>query len=279
MQYATQDTAVLVAGLVGTVLASTLDAQQLQDWGWRAAMLLGATIVPFGLMIRRSLPETLHAADDASLAPDATTGSLSAKVPLRPFLPLIVFGLMMLASGTIASYSTSYMTTYALATLHLPVTVAFGVIIVNGVFSVLFEPLSGWLSDKYGRKPVMLAPGIVLLLSILPAFWIISHYRTTLTFYAAIAWLTILTALSTTPVIVTLTESLPKRIRSGAVATIYAFAISIFGGSTQFTLTWLLDVTKDPLAPAYYWTVAATIGLIAMALVKESAPVAINRRQ
>ena len=78
---------------------------------------------------------------------------------------------------------------------------------------------------------------------------------------------------SSVPVIVTITESLPARIRSGAVATIYAFAISIFGGSTQFVIKWLIDRTRNPLAPAYYWTGAAFIGLIAMILVTESAPI------
>jgi MHS family citrate/tricarballylate:H+ symporter-like MFS transporter len=273
MQYTSQDAAVLAAGIVGTILASTLDAQALQDWGWRVAMLIGAAIVPFGLMIRRGLPETLHAADDAAFAPDATIGALSARARLRPYLVLIILGLMMLGSGTIASYVTSYMTTYALDTLHMQATVAFGVIIVNGLFSVMFEPVSGFLSDKYGRKPVMLVPGFVLLLSILPAFWIISHYRTAMTFYAAMAWLTALTALNTTPVVTTITESLPKSIRSGTLATVYAFAISIFGGSTQVTVKQLIDITHDALAPAYYWSVALVIGLAAMAMVKESAPV------
>ena len=52
---------------------------------------------------------------------------------------------------------------------------------------MLFEPVSGWLSDRFGRKPVMIIPGVLLLLCILPAFWVIAHYRTTLTFYALIA--------------------------------------------------------------------------------------------
>ncbi len=273
MQYATQDSAILLAGIVGTTLAFLLSAQQLQDWGWRVAMLIGAAIVPFGLMIRSRLPETLHSADDAALAPDATTGSLKGPTRLRPYLALIVFGLMMLTAGTIGSYSISYMTTYALNTLHLPATVAFGVIIVGSAFSVPCELLSGWLSDMVGRKPIMISFGSLLLVSILPAFWAISHYRTTPIFYALVALLNVLSAMATTPIIVTLTESLPKSVRSGAVAMVYAFAISIFGGSTQFTITKLLAVTGDPLAPAYYWTAASVIGLIAMLLVKESAPV------
>ena len=278
LQYATQDTGVLAAGLVGTVLAATLSADQLQDWGWRVAMLIGASIVPFGLWMRRSLPETLHAADDAALAPDATTGVTTATPGLRPYTALIVYGLMMLTAGTIGSYVGSYMTTFALTTLHLPATVAFGVIIVNGGLGVLFEPLSGWLSDRFGRKPVMLIPGVLQFVCVLPAFWLIAHYRTTLVFYAAIAVVTILQALSTTPVITVLTESLPARVRSGVVSTVYAFAISIFGGSTQFMLTFLLAVTGSPLMPAYYWLGALVFGLTAMMLVKESAPVKLAQR-
>jgi MFS family permease len=272
LQYATQDTGVLVAGLIGTVLAAILSDQQLQDWGWRIAILIGGAIVPFGLWLRRDLPETLHSADDAALAPDATLGEIAAAPGLRPYTSLIVYGLMMLASGTIGSYVGSYMTTYALTVLHLPATVAFGVIIVNGGFGVLFEPVSGWLSDRFGRKPVMLIPGAVQLFVVLPAFWFISTYRTPFAFYAAIALVTILQALSTPPVVTTLTEQLPKRVRSGVVATVYAFAISIFGGSTQFMLTWLLALSGNPLTPAYYWMSALVVGLTAMALVKESAP-------
>jgi len=276
MQYTSQDIAVLVAGLVGTLLASRLDAQQLQDWGWRAAMLIGAAIVPFGLMLRRSLPETLHAAEDAALAPD--TGDGGKRVRLKPYAKLIVLGLVMLTAGTIASYVLGYMTTYALATLKMSATVAFGATIVNGAFSVLFEPIAGWLTDRYGRKPVMLIPGVVLLASIIPSFWVIAHFHTTMTFYGAVAWLTVVSALSATPVIIWLTESLPKSIRSGAVATVYAFAISIFGGSTQPVIAALINLTKNPLAPAYYWSAAMFLGLIAMAMVDESAPGKLKKR-
>ncbi len=273
MQYATQDSASLVAGCIGVLLANLLTDTQLQEWGWRAAMLLGASIVPFGLMLRRSLPETLHKADDAALAPDATTGSLSLRARIRPYLAITVLGLMMLTASTIGAYTISYMTTYALDTLHLSAALAFGVTIVNGSFSVAFEALSGWLSDRFGRKPVMIIPGILLVLAIFPCFWAIDHFRNVTALYGAEAIMVIFAAVSSVPVIVTITEQLPPSIRSGAVATIYAFAISIFGGSTQFMIKWLITVTANPLAPAYYWTGAAIIGLIAMALVRESAPV------
>ena len=273
MQYATQDSAILVAGAVGTALALLLSNTQLQEWGWRVAMLIGASIVPFGLMLRRRLPETLHKADDAALAPDATTGELALRRRVRPYLAITVFGLVMLGAGTIGTYTIGYMTTYALDTLKLPATVAFGFTMLNGGVSMTFEALSGWLSDRFGRKPVMIVPAVLLLFSILPAFWAIGHFQSLYVVYGAYVVMVIFAAISQVPVIVTVTEQLPPSIRSGAVATIYAFAISIFGGSTQVMLKWLITVTHDPLAPAWYWTGAAVIGLLAMILVAESAPV------
>jgi MFS family permease len=278
MQYATQDGAILVAGMVGVTLAHFLSDAQLQEWGWRAAMLLGASIVPFGLWLRRSLPETLHAADDAALAPDATTGTLRLRQRVRPYLALIVLGLMMLTATTIGAYTINYMTTYALDTLHMSAALAFGVTIINGGFSMSFEALSGWLSDRFGRKPVMIIPGILLVLAIFPCFWVIDHYRNVYALYGAEIVMVVLLALTAVPVIVTITEQLPPAIRSGAVATIYAFAISIFGGSTQFMIKWLLTVTGNPLAPAWYWTGAGIIGVIAAVLVTESAPVKLKAK-
>jgi MHS family citrate/tricarballylate:H+ symporter-like MFS transporter len=273
MQYVTQNSASLLAGLVGTGLALALTEQQLQDWGWRAAMLLGSAIVPFGLLIRRALPETMHSADDATFAPDAGVGAATRWERLSPYLALALLGLAMLAAGTIGTYTVNYMTTYALNTLGLAASVAFGFTIVSGLTFICFNLLGGWLADRFGRKPIMIVPATLLLLSIIPGFWIFGHFDDVWVLYLAQAIMVALLATSAVPVLVTITESLPKAIRSGALATIYAVAISIFGGSTQYLVAWLIDVTGDPLAPAYLWSGAAAVGLTAMVLVPESSPV------
>jgi MFS family permease len=278
MQAGSQRLSALVSGIVGTALASQLDAQQLQDWGWRVALLIGALIVPFGLMVRRSLPETLHAADDAALAPDATRGTLSPTPALHPHLKTIVYGLVMLSASTIGVYVATLMTTYALTTLHLKATVSFGATVVTSIAGLSAAMLGGILSDRFGRKPVMLIPGVIALLSIVPAFLLIIRNGDTTTFYAAIFWVSFWAGLSTGIAIIVLTESLPPKIRAGTMATVYAFAISIFGGSTQFIVTWLMDKFHSPMMPAYYWTASMAVGLIAMALVPESAPRLLNRR-
>ncbi len=86
------------------------------------------------------------------------------------------------------------------------------------------------------------------------------------------AGLTSLFDLAVGPIVIWLTESLPAVIRCSGVAVVYAVSIAIFGGTTQFGVTWLIRVTGSPLAPAWYWTVAAMVGLAAMWTVEESAP-------
>jgi MHS family citrate/tricarballylate:H+ symporter-like MFS transporter len=257
----TQHLSILISGLVGFGLANLLNESQLQDFGWRIAFLIGTLILPFGLIVRRSLPETFH-------TPGHQRGE---RVPLRPYLPVAVLGLMLLGSGTIGTYISNYMTTYAIATLHMPANTAFAATVVVGLCGVSFDLVSGALSDRFGRKIVMLVPGIALLALIFPAFHLILRYRTTAMLLEATAVLATLLDMSITPMVIWLTESLPAPIRSGGVAVVYAFAIATFGGTTQYAVTWLLKVTGNPLAPAWYWTGAAIMGLVAVIATRESA--------
>ncbi|HEX4003515.1 MAG TPA: MFS transporter [Candidatus Acidoferrales bacterium] len=264
----TQDVAVLSSGLVGFALANLLNAQQLQDYGWRIAFLVGAAIVPFGVMMRRSLPETYQAAGEGK----------RERLALRPFLSIAVLGLMLLASATISTYVRSYMTTYAISTLHMRANVAFGATVIVGLCGFVFDLLAGSLSDRIGRKLVMLIPALLLLVLIFPVFHMILHYRSTLTLLGGIAVLSTLATISTCPVVIWLAESLPAPIRSGGVAIVYAVAIATFGGTTQYAVTWLIRATGSPLAPAWYWMVSLIVGLIAILAAHESAPRRLGQR-
>jgi MFS family permease len=265
IQFATQDTAVLVAGIVGFVLASTLEPQALEDWGWRIAFLIGAVIIPFGIVMRRRLAETLHVASE----PEATTVTADPSTVRR----VAILGFLMLASASVGAYSLTYLTTYAQHTLKMATDLAFGATIATGVASIIFDLAGGWLSDKYGRKPVMVIAVVASLLSTIPAFMLLNAYPVLAVLFWVSFFLSVWNALGPAASLTAITESLPKSSRSGTLAIVYAFAISIFGGSTQFLATWLLHVTKDPLAPAYFMTVMLVVGVGAILAMPESAPV------
>ena len=273
-QYTSQGVAVLGSAVVGWALSRLLSPHDLATWGWRLAFFLGVIIVPFGLWLRNRLPETLHAAAGAPEAPDAPSLPLVRPgPPLAPYARVIACGFVLLVSGTIATYVTIYMTTYALDTLHLSAGVAFGVGIISALGTVIFSTVAGILSDRFGRKPVMLWPTLVAVAISWPTFWLINHYPGPLTLFVGVGLISALTATSSTPVIVTLTETLPAAIRSGGVAIVYAFAISIFGGATQFVLAKAIHAVGDPLAPGWFLTAALALALPAILVVRESAPV------
>jgi len=272
LQYMGQDGAILCAGLMGVALAGVMGPDALRDWGWRIAFLVGAVIVPFGLVLRRDLVETLDQNPAADPAVDLAAGGQSYRV-------VAILGLILLASGTVVSYLLSYLTTYATATLHMPAQIAFGATVVLGLTGVCFDVIGGWLSDRFGRKPMMMAPWALLLVTAAPLFYAISHYRSALALFAATALLQVMSCIASAAVLVALTESLPRRVRSGTLALVYALAMCGFGGTAQFNVTWLTAATHSPMAPAWYMTVCVGLGLLAMFGLKETAPRAVRDRR
>jgi len=255
----TQDVAVLSSGLVGFTLANLLNAQQLEEYGWRIAFLVGAAIVPFGVIMRRNLPETDHKGGKGT----------AEKAPL---VAIAVLGLLLLASATISTYVRTYMTTYAIATLHMRANVAFAATVVVGLCGLVFDLPAGAISDRIGRRPVMLIPSLVLLGLIFPVFHLILHYRSTAALLGGVALMSTLATIATCPVVIWVAESFPAPIRSGGVGIVYAVAIAVFGGTTQAGVTWLIRATGSPMAPAWYWLVSLIVGLIAIMAAHESAP-------
>ncbi len=178
----------------------------------------------------------------------------------------------MLAGGTTVSYVLDYLTTYATSTLHMATSVGFLATIFLGLTGVIMDPIGGWLSDRFGRKRAMLIPWTSLLLLTVPGFFLLSSLRTTGVLIALSIGLTIASSLTQPSVLVSITESIPARLRAGSLGLIYALAISVFGGSTQFTVAWLTGLTHNPLAPAWYMSVCVAIALVAMLALPETGP-------
>jgi MHS family citrate/tricarballylate:H+ symporter-like MFS transporter len=260
-QLATQGVATVVSGLVGVTVSHLAGAEGLQAWGWRAAFLLGALILPFGWMLRRGLPETLE-------APAAT--------PVAELLTrhgrTIALAFLVIGNINVAYYVLGYMTTYAVVTLHMAPTAAFGAPIVFGLCTLVFSLLGGAASDRVGRKPVMIWPRVCLLILAYPAYLLLARNRDAASLLIATGVLAALSQFGGAGALIAVTESLPKSARCLALSVIYAVAAAVFGGVTQPALAWLLHVAPDGLAPAYLLMAATVVGLAAMALMPETAP-------
>ena len=263
-QPASQAVAAVTGSSIGLVLAALMPPQFLDAWGWRIAFLLGALTVPFGLLLRRTLPETLHAPEHAA-APAARAPGGNARV--------IVLGVMVLGGGTISTYVLDYMTTFAQGTLHMASTVAFAATLLPNMVAFGAVLLGGWISDQVGRRPVMIWTQVAYVLVALPVFLVIVHQKTALTLIGGSCLLAFLSTFAMGAFYPAFSESLPKAMRGRGVATTYAVAIAVFGGTTQPMITWLIHATGRPEAPGVYLAAALLMALIGMTLILESAPV------
>jgi MFS family permease len=258
LQSASQNAAILASSLVGLSLTRLLTPMELDQYGWRIAFLLGALVVPLGLWVRRSLPETLH----------MPALGINPAPPLRVLLWL---GSLLLITITIQTYVMNYLTTYAITSLHMNESLAFLGQIIGAVCALLVGPLVAALSDLgHRRRPWLVYPAIARLLTTLPIFWLMVHFHNAPALLIGSAVLAGLGASSPTAVVVI--EALPQAIRAGAFGIMYALMISAFGGTTQFVLQGLIDWTHNPLAPAWYLTGALVLGLIAALFFPETAP-------
>jgi MFS family permease len=272
-QSASQSVSSIVGGAVGVTLAMTLSEAHLDAYGWRIAFLIGAATLPFGLYIRRALPETLHQEDHL---PDYDPQSLGLWRVLNDNARAILTGLAILAGGTVATYALTYMTTFARNTLHLPQSQSFSATLVNGIFGLTASLAGGYLADLYGRRRIMLVSRGAFFVAVMPLFLAIVHWRSASALLAGVAILSVLLNISSGAFYGAFAESLPKRVRGMIFATVYAGAIALFGGTTQPLMAWMVHVTGDNLSPAYYLLLMTGVSLIAMFAAAETAPRAVK---
>jgi MFS family permease len=261
LQGLSQTIASLIGAMVGLLLSLALPHAALDAYGWRIAFLIGGLTLPAGLWLRRSLPETLHQPEGE--------GACGAR--LRPGIVVLCF--LALGNLTITTYARNYMTTFAQGSLHLAAPIAFAASVTPGLASIVGGLFGAWLSDRIGRRPVLVVGSLAATICTPPLFaWIVAE-RTPFALLAGAA----LIALASTPAAAALypalSESMPKASRGQAVALTYALAIAIFGGTAQLVFTWLIHATGNLMAPAWYMTAANVVGLGALWFLPETAPV------
>ena len=264
-QIASQGIASLFAGTVGFVLAKTLDDHSMQEWGWRVPFLLGVAIVPVGLVIRNHLPET---AGEGSDAPASTLDVLRRLG--RDHGRMLTLNFLVIMAATVSNFVGTNMPTYAKATLGLSLAASTGTTVALGAASVVFPLAGGWLADRIGRRPVMVWPRAAIVVLAVPAFALLVHAPSAGNVYAVTFLLSALSSLNAAAVIVGIPESLPRAVRSAGLSIVYAFSVTIFGGTTNYIINKLIALTGDKLAPAYYLVAISVVGAVAAFLMPET---------
>ena len=260
-QLASQGAAGLVAGAIGLVLTNSLAPAEMLAWGWRVPFMVGLLLVPLAIYLRHNMPETLHAAPSNA----ANTGMTG----LKRHRGLIALAVLVIIGGTVSTYVGNFMTTYAITTLKMSPVMAMGATVVGGFCTLVFSLLGGWMCDRFGRKPTMFWPRVAAAVLTVPAFMLLIAQPSATTLFAVSGFLAALTAVSGAASLVAIPELLPRGIRATGMSIAYAVGVSLFGGTTQFIITWLIGVTGNPAAPAWYVAGASVITAVAMLAMPE----------
>ncbi len=264
-QGASQGLAVLIAGTIGVGLSLTISTEAMQAWGWQIPFLVGTLIVPVAVVMRLQIPETFDpAAPTAHNSIGSVLSSLLTK-HARPF----VLALVIISSGTIVTYIGVYTTTYAITTLKMPMTVAIGATLVSGLCTFVFSLLGGWLSDRIGRKPLLIWPKVIAIITIYPWFFIVNEFKSASVLLGLTAIGAAVGSLQSATYVL-IPELLPARVRSAGLSLSYALGVTVFGSTAQPIVTWLIHETGDPLSPAWYLIPANLAGLAAILMVPET---------
>lgn len=261
-QMASQGIAVAVGGVVGYVVSATLNSEQLASWGWRIPFLVSLALIPIAVYIRRALPETLE-------EPAYHSDSQIIKIIFTRYRKEVILGILALMSTAITAQVGNYMTTFAINTLELNPAVAQISTVLGGIMMFLFSLLAGFLADKYGRKSIMLWPRVALMLLIVPMFYMLVKTESVAMLLLVTTTVTLLTGMSGASSLVAIPEMMPIALRATGVSLIYAIGVTLFGGTAQFVLTWLIE-HFGAVSPAYYVVVTSVFSIIAMLMMPET---------
>lgn len=228
-----------------------LDAHELESWGWRIPFVIGAVAALAALYLRRNLVET-----DAFKKKNEVAEAGQLTLLLRhPREVLIVIGLTM--GGTLFFYTfTTYMQKFLVNTVGLTKGESTLVSTANLFIFMLLQPLMGALSDRYGRRPMLIAFGVLALFGTVPLLSALSQAQDAWTaFFLIFVALTISSLYSSISAVVK-AELFPVEIRALGVGLPYAIAASVFGGGAEYVALKFKTLGHEEL---FYWYVTACV--------------------
>ncbi|HDR8023564.1 MFS transporter [Bacillus cereus] len=254
-QYVTLVAGQMVALGVQIVLQQLLSEPDMKAWGWRIPFIIGAMGAVAVLWLRRTMDESEQFANIKSQKRESA-GTVRALMK-HPKAVLTVVGLTL--GGTVAFYTyTTYLQKFMVNTVGLPKEVVSWINFVALLIFVVLQPIAGLLSDKIGRRPLLMAFGILGTLLTAPIFFFLE--KTTepmVAFLLMMVGLIIVTGYTSINAIVK-AELFPTEIRALGVGLPYALTVAIFGGTAEFIALWLKSIGMESL---FYFYVAGCIAI------------------
>ncbi|MET7603971.1 glycine betaine/L-proline transporter ProP [Streptomyces avermitilis] len=267
------------AGIV-TILTTVLGSDGMESWGWRVPFLVAGPIGLVGLYLRLKLDETpafqklednsARKATDAASTVETTAKGDLAKI-FRNHWPTLILCICLVGAYNITDYMLlSYMPTYLSDEMGYSETHGLLVLIVTMLLLMLVISQVGKLSDRYGRKPLLMAGMLGFLVLSIPAFLLVKQGS-----LVAVSAGMLMLGLSLVCMLGTMSAALPAlfptQVRYGSLSVGYNLSASLFGGTTPLVITALISATGTDMMPAYYAMAAALVGVITVACMKETA--------
>ena len=260
-QSASQQVAIFVAAIIGFTLNVLLSPQQIGDWGWRIPFFIGCLIVPFIFVIRRSLEETPE-----FLAQKKHPTAVQILRTVAENWQTVFLGMNLVALTTVMFYFiTVYTPTFGKSVLKLTDFESLLVTLCVAVTNFIWLPIGGAISDRVGRKAVLLTISILALTTAYPALsWLVGDptfaslllVDLTFSFYFGIY---------NGAMVVALSEIVPAHVRASGFSLAFSLAAALFGTFTPLASTFLIDAIGNRAAPGFWLMFAAYCSVMATA--------------
>jgi MFS family permease len=257
-QSGSQQVAVAFAGVLGYALSNLMSPGDLKSWGWRIPLIVGCMIIPFIYLIRRTLEET-----EEFVARKHHPSASEIYASLLAHWRIVITGVAMVLMTSVSFYTiTAYTPTFGKEILKLTQSDALLVTLCVGLSNLFWLPVMGALSDRIGRRPLLLTFAGIAVLTAYPAMTWLVEQPSFVKLLIVELWLSFIYASYNGAMVVHLTEIVPAAVRTAGFSLAYSLATTI-GGSTPAIATYLIHETGNRAMPGAWLSLAAGVALIA----------------
>ncbi len=257
-QSASQQVAIFVAAIIGYIMRLTLAPEQIAAGGWRIPFFIGCLIVPFIFLLRRSLQETPE-----FLARKRHPTSSEIFDSMLTNLPIVLLGMLMVVLTTVTFYLiTVYTPTFGKNVLNLSGTDSLLVTLCVAVSNFIWLPIGGAVSDRVGRKGVLLTIAVLASLTAYPALYWLVGAPTFAKMLAVELLFSFYFGVYNGAMVAALSELVPAHVRATGFSLAFSLAAALFGTATPPVSTLLIELTEDKAAPGYWLMFAGLCGIV-----------------